>query len=1298
MLDTGESEVFVVDEGDPITADKPIQVDLITGDVNSTYQLRWYAQVPRAEWGNAYTAPVAEANGTTGYWFYNDNNADITIDYSGAAVTAGNLVVPANSSAFIEIAAGGIVLTDTYSGLRFVSQGGEDFYAFAQIDADGGGQIFDWGYPLIPDELLTTQVLIGLGWGNTNNSSTVSSRSVVWITPVADGYVFVDYDADGTFDANVQTSALGSARFIDPNDQDMSGARIVATTGINGDQPDGDRINIAAAWGQNPALSASGDNDALDLGTVILPLPEVDINKRVVSITDPAPGSVPDTLLLVVDETDDLITYEIVVSNDGGQDLTNGMLDESLLGSCNGLGVCTPNAGATLSGPVESIDADLVFEQGETWTYTGTYQVPQSTIDDAIGNQPYDIPNTAGFTTDQTPPVEDSEQVPVIPKTSITIIKDATPDSAQAFVFDGVRTVEVVQGPDLLAAEGEITLVDDGVDNGSNTTGAIEVLPGTYRITEDSLPAGWTLTGVSGDCTLVQGTQTAEVAVAAGVPTTCVFTNTAPAAQVRVAKAWENAIEGDAVEITGSGGSNNPSVNSTATDADTTDTGDFVQVYAGQTLTLDENFVAGDEANYTTTLECGDGPIALDDDLQGSFTVPDTVTDGEEITCTYTNARKSAVLLLAKAWEGATDGDEVELLIEGDTGPVEVTAPATTPTATITAYAGSDYDLTEVIGTSTATYDPMSLECDGTNVPTGFTADSTGASGNIAIAAADANTTVSCRFTNAARPTLVVDKTTQGGTGTFTFDVTPDPADGTQAASPATLTATTTTAGVAARSGQAILAIGEGYTVTEQDPGVDWVAGDVVCTVANGGLVSPYAPNTPTLPGDAITCDVTNTRTATIIVEKQTVPDGATGDFDFEASWNGPADGTPDFSLADGEQEIREQLTPGIEYTITELPTDGWVLTGRSCGTPVGASAVSVTPSAGETITCTFTNSQRGAVSVVKTIVDPVELVDAATSTYSVSYNLQVTSASTVAEDFSLEDVFTFGGSTNIAGYTATRVGAAGPLPSPDWDGGLDAVDPNVVLASGTIAASGELNYNVDVTFTVAPTNTGAERDCDLVTGEGGTGTLNTATVAYGNERSEPSTACSPIPGPALTVEKTPDGAGFATQIGNTTSWEAVYSVTVTNTGQGPGSYSLSDVPVPVGDDVTKIEIDGDNISDTVESAPFTFTSAPIAIDPAPVAGTVTHTYEVTVTFTVDPATSAADRTCDSTPAVGQGAYNAVSIAYNDGGTDIDTGCVNVPLPELKVTKSAVGADAVSVAGFDEPVRSDVHGVGGEPR
>ena len=340
-----------------------------------------------------------------------------------------------------------------------------------------------------------------------------------------------------------------------------------------------------------------------------------------------------------------------------------------------------------------------------------------------------------------------------------------------------------------------------------------------------------------------------------------------------------------------------------------------------------------------------------------------------------------------------------------------------------------------------------------------------------------------------------------------------------------------------------------------------------------------------------------------------------------------------------------------------------------------------MTPSAGETITCTFTNSQRGAVSVVKTIVDPVELVDAATSTYSVSYNLQVTSASTVAEDFSLEDVFTFGGSTNIAGYTATRVGAAGPLPSPDWDGGLDAVAPNVVLASGTIAASGELNYNVDVTFTVAPTNTGAERDCDLVTGEGGTGTLNTATVAYGNERSEPSTACSPIPGPALTVEKTPDGIGFATQIGNTTSWEAVYSVTVTNTGQGPGSYSLSDVPVPVGDDVTKIEIDGDNISDTVESAPFTFTSAPIAIDPAPVAGTVTHTYEVTVTFTVDPATSAADRTCDSTPAVGQGAYNVVSIAYNDGGTDIDTGCVNVPLPELKVTKSAVGADAVSVAG-----------------
>ena len=1151
--------------------------------MGDTYELRWYAQVPRDSWGSAYTAPVAEGAGTTGYWFYNDTDAAITIDHAGADVAIGSFVVPANSSLFRELGSD-IGLIGDYSGVRFTSAGGEAFSAFAQIDADGGGQIYDWGYPLVPDALLTSQVLVGFGWGNTNNDPGVGSRSVVWTTPVADAYIFVDYNGDGTFDANSGlTTALGSTRFIDPNDQDMSGARIVATTGINAGQPEGTRVNIAAAWGQDPSLSFSGDGNALDLGTVILPLPEVDINKRVLSITDPD-SATPDTLRLVVDETDDLITYEIVISNDGGQDLTNGVLDESLLGSCDGRGVCTPAADATLSGPAESITADLIFQQGETWTYTGTYQVPETTLDDATQSQPFRIPNTAEFTTDQTPTIEDSENVPVIPKTSIRIIKVATPESSQAFAFNGVRTVDDVVGPDLLAAAGEITLVDDGVDNGSDDSGAIEVLPGTYQITESPLPAGWTLTGVSGDCTLVQGAQTAEVVVAAGVPTTCVFTNTAPSAQVRVAKTWENAIVGDAVTITSSGGSNNPSVNSTATDVDTTETGEFVKVYAGETLTFGERFTAGaDAANYSTTLDCGDGPIALDDDLQGSFTVPDSVTEGDEITCTFTNTRKSAVLLLAKAWEGATAGDTVELLIEGDTGPVEVEAPASTPTATITAFAGADYDLAEVIGANDATYEPTSLVCDGTNAPTGFVADSTGASGNIVIAAQDANTTVSCTFTNAARPTLVVDKTTEGGTGTFTFDVTPDPDDGAEAATPATLTVTTTTDEVAVRSDEAVLVTGEGYTVTEQDPGGDWSAGDVVCSVTNAGQVSNYVPNTPTRPGDAITCDVTNFR--------------------------------------------------------------------------------------------------RGAVSVLKTIVDDVELVDASTSTYRVTYNLQVTSASTVPEDFSLEDVFTFGGNTEITGYEATRVDAVGPPPSPVWDGGLDADTPQVVLASGEIAANGELNYTVAVTFTVAPTITSAERDCTPAAGELGTGTLNTATVAYGNQRSLPSPACSPIPGPVLTVDKTPDGTGFATQVGGTTSWEAVYAVSVTNTGQGPASYSLSDVPVPVGDAVTKIEIDGDNINQTVDSTPFTFTSAPIAIDPAPVGDTETHTYEVTVTFTVDPTTPAADRTCDADPTAGQGSYNVVSIAYNDGGTDIDTACVNIPEPVLGVSKDFVSATDADLDG-----------------
>ena len=58
--------------------------------------------------------------------------------------------------------------------------------------------------------------------------------------------------------------------------------------------------------------------------------------------------------------------------------------------------------------PVESLTADGVLEVGETWTYTGSYTVQQSDINDNGGGDG-DIDNTATVSSDELADESDSE-------------------------------------------------------------------------------------------------------------------------------------------------------------------------------------------------------------------------------------------------------------------------------------------------------------------------------------------------------------------------------------------------------------------------------------------------------------------------------------------------------------------------------------------------------------------------------------------------------------------------------------------------------------------------------------------------------------------------------------------------------------------------------------------------------------------------------------------------------------------------------------------------------------------------
>src|SRR6185503_15552597 len=108
---------------------------------------------------------------------------------------------------------------------------------------------------------------------------------------------------------------------------------------------------------------------------------------------------------------------------------------------------------------------------------------------------------------------------------------------------------------------------------------------------------------------------------------------------------------------------------------------------------------------------------------------------------------------------------------------------------------------------------------------------------------------------------------------------------------------------------------------------------------------------------------LTTTPKATIVVAKQTVPDASAQAFCFT--------GAIAKCLTDQQSESTS-VDPGT-YTVSELVPTGWDATAITCVDPTNNSTWSAVPVAAggtasatyrviadETVTCTFTNTQRG--------------------------------------------------------------------------------------------------------------------------------------------------------------------------------------------------------------------------------------------------------------------------------------------------------------------------------------------------
>ncbi|MGB7427344.1 MAG: hypothetical protein WA933_05990, partial [Microcoleaceae cyanobacterium] len=238
--------------------------------------------------------------------------------------------------------------------------------------------------------------------------------------PVMTGGINIgDTDADNLLDPGEVWQYIGT-RTVTPGQYTN-----IAT--VTGDDPNG-----------NPVAPDADPSNHFGLN------PDLEIIKTATNITNPD-GSDGGT---TVDEAGDVINYTIAVENTGNVDLTTVTVSDPLL--------------ETLTGPAGDTDGDNKLDVDETWTYTGSYTVIQENIDsngidaDGNGDNDGDIDNIATVTTDQTTPVSDDEDVPLL--------------RSPELVFDKVVTGVDSANDGILNAAGDIIDYDLVVTNTGSVT------------------------------------------------------------------------------------------------------------------------------------------------------------------------------------------------------------------------------------------------------------------------------------------------------------------------------------------------------------------------------------------------------------------------------------------------------------------------------------------------------------------------------------------------------------------------------------------------------------------------------------------------------------------------------------------------------------------------------------------------------------------------------------------------------------------------------------------------------------
>ncbi len=464
----------------------------------------------------------------------------------------------------------------------------------------------------------------------------------------------------------------------------------------------------------------------------------------------------------------------------------------------------------------------------------------------------------------------------------------------------------------------------------------------------------------------------------------------------------------------------------------------------------------------------------------GDTTVRAVIAAGNTPTCTFTNTADASLDVEKQSVGGTATFDF------GGTGaglPATFTRDTAVANPTANApftFTAAQFGTKDVVETPEAGWTLSNIVCAangavitiGTGSGAGFAQGATAGfdPGDTTVRAViAAGNTPTCTFTNSLNASLDIEKQSVGGTATFDYAV--------NGAGLAPFTRNTAVSNPTANAPFTFAAAQFGTKDVQETPvPAGWTLTNIVCaangavmTIGTGiggtfaqGATAGFDPGDTTVraaidAGDTPTCTFTNSRDASLDIEKQSV--GGTATFDFTGTGAGlPATFTRDTAAANPTANAPFTFTAAQFGTkdVVETPEAGWTLTNIACtangavitiGTGSGAgfaqgatagfdpgdTTVRAVLAAGNTPTCTYTNTADATITVTKDAVPDSAQLFAFTTT-GTGGGTTFQSGSFILDDDPAS------GTPNTLTFTFVGAAATGTktiqetLPVPGWD------------------------------------------------------------------------------------------------------------------------------------------------------------------------------------------------------------------------------------------------------------------------